>query len=629
MRLILPLCLVLLCLSVLKAQNNAIPTGKQVSILDRRIDVSFKNEKITTILSRVGQLGNFSFSYNSAIIPTDEVVTIDMKNATIREILNEVFKGSMNYKEKGNHLILTRVPVKASKANVTSMIISGYVEDWFTNEKIIDASVYEKTSISSVVTDEFGFFRLKLEKRAEEDIVLTVSKRDYIDEVITITETGNQYFHVSLKRVRPLSKIDTVKVEPVTTPQVYADTATTTEPIEEETSQEEEPQSQEPEVSLPYSTSPNVENIRDTLYRDIQISLLPFVGSNGKMSGNIINDYSINMFGGYSMGTRQIELGFFFNIDRADVSFMQIAGFGNIVGGDVTGVQASGFFNLNGGETVAAQATGFTNVNFEDFTGVQVAGLANINLASADGVKAAGLMNVSNGNSSGVSVAGFANFHRGNFKGPQIAGFANFSGRGKLYGTQTSAFFNYGRKVYGSQIGFLNYADSLTGVPIGFLSIVKHGYHKIEVSADEVFYTNLAFRSGVRQFYNIIFAGYNPKTDLGSNAMWTFGYGLGTARRLFDWWHLNLDLTSQHVNKGGFTTDLSSLNKLNVGFDFRLAKGLSIYTGGTLNAYFTKTTYTDYPPLFSDFQPKLFYTDTFRTTNVVMWFGGKVALRFL
>lgn len=334
------------------------------------------------------------------------------------------------------------------------------------------------------------------------------------------------------------------------------------------------------------------------------------------------------MFGGYSMGTRQIELGFFFNVDRGDVGFLQIAGFGNIDGGNMTGFQASGFFNLNGGEVKAVQATGFTNINFEDFQGVQAAGLANINLASADGVKAAGLMNVSNGSSVGVSVAGFANFHRGNFKGPQIAGFANFNGKGTLHGTQTSAFFNYGRKVYGTQIGFLNYADSLTGVPIGFLSIVKHGYHKLELSADEVFYSNLAFRSGVRQFYNIIQVGYNPKTDFGKDAMWTFGYGVGTARRLTSWWHLNIDLTSQHVNKGGFTSELSSLNKLNVGFDFRLARGLSIYAGGTLNAYFTKTSYTDYPTLFSDFQPKVFYEDTYGSNNVKMWFGGKVALRF-
>jgi hypothetical protein len=613
MRLILLLSLALLCCFDSRSQSNT-------PILDRRVDVSFKNDKITTVLSRIGQLGNFSFSYNSAIISNDDVVTIEGKGPTVREILNEVFKGSMNYKEKGNHLILTRVPVKAPKANVTSMIISGYVEDWFTNEKIVDASVYDKNSISSVVTDEFGFFRLKLEKRDEQDLVLTISKRDYIDESIVITETGNQYFHVSLKRVRPLTPIDTTSVQPA---KVYADT------VQSEPENMEGEKEENEEVPMPYATSPNVENIRDTLYREIQISLLPFVGSNGAMSGNIINDYSINMFGGYSLGTRQIELGFFFNVDRGDVSFLQIAGFGNIDGGDVIGAQASGFFNLNGGETKAMQLTGFTNVNFGDFQGVQLAGLSNINLASADGVKAAGFMNFSNGNSVGISAAGFANIHKGNFRGPQVAGFSNISTRGNLKGSQISAFFNYGNKVYGTQIGFLNYADSLTGVPIGFLSVVKHGYHKLELSADEVFYSNVAFRSGVRAFYNIISASYNPKTQIGTNAMWSFGYGVGTARKIFRWLDLNVDLTSQHVSKGGFTSELSSLNKLQAGFDFRLAKRFSLYVGGTLNAYLTRPSYTDYPTMFSDFKPHVFYEDTYHgDVNMKMWWGGKVALRF-
>ncbi|HEX8060516.1 MAG TPA: STN domain-containing protein, partial [Cyclobacteriaceae bacterium] len=93
MRLILLFSLALLC----SFDSESQPT---TSILDRRVDVSFKNEKVTTVLSRIGQLANFSFSYNSAIISNDDVVTIEKKNVTIREVLNEIFKGSMNYKEK-------------------------------------------------------------------------------------------------------------------------------------------------------------------------------------------------------------------------------------------------------------------------------------------------------------------------------------------------------------------------------------------------------------------------------------------------------------------------------------------------------------------------------------------------
>jgi hypothetical protein len=141
-----------------------------------------------------------------------------------------------------------------------------------------------------------------------------------------------------------------------------------------------------------------------------------------------------------------------------------------------------------------------------------------------------------------------------------------------------------------------------------------------------VFYSTLAFRSGVRRFHNIIIASYRFGT---STPNWSVGYGLGTAQKIFNWMDLNVDITSQHLNNGRFTAELSSLNKLQVGFDFHLAKRFSIYAGGTLNAYFTDVTSSDYITLFSDFQPKIFYSETFsNNTNVQMWFGGKVALRF-
>lgn len=625
MRMTLLLCVALFCGFVSQSQTTTKP------ILDRHIDVSFKNEKITTVLARIGALGSFSFSYNSAIVSSEEVVTIDMKDAAVREVLNEVFKGSMTYKEKGNHLILTRVVVKAQKANLTPIIISGYVEDWFTNEKIVDVSVYEKSSITSVVTDQFGFFRLKLEKKDGQDLLLSISKRDFIDTTLVISEPTNQYFHVSLKRTRPISPIDTLSVTPIEEPQQQSiteeDTAVSVPSIEPEMLPEEEVRKDD--VPMPYKESPNVENIRDTLYRDIQVSILPFVGTNGPMSGNIINDYSINFFGGYSMGTRQIELGFFFNIDRGDVSFLQIAGFGNIDGGNVTGGQAAGFFNINGGRTTAAQAAGFLNLNFDDFHGVQTAGFANINMESASGVRAAGFLNMSNGNSTGASIAGFANIHKGDFDGPMIAGFTNLGGRGTLRGTQISGFLNRAGNVYGTQIGFLNVADSLTGVPVGFLSIVKHGYHKLEISADEIFYSNLAFRSGVRAFHNIIFVGIQPQSWNSRTADWTAGYGLGSAQRIFRWMDLNIDVTSQYVARRAHTGELSSLNKAQIGFDFRLAKKFSLYAGGTLNVYLSRTTIQDYPDVFPDVTPQIFSDRVINgDVNMRMWFGGKIALRF-
>ena len=578
-------------------------------ILERKISLSVTNERLSNVLSRISQEGKFSFSYNASIVPEDQTLSLNSKNKSVREILNEIFKGSMDYKEKSNHLILTKVPIKQTQVTTTAVIISGYVEDAVTKKRIPDASVYDKKSVTSVITDEYGYFRMKLDKK-EQTAIIAVSKHDYRDTVVVITAPGNQYLNISIAPVG----IDSLLIRAETN--TASDTTELTKPPKEE-------------LILPYTDEPNIQNISDTLYRDIQISFLPFIGTNERLSGNVINNYSINIFGGYALGTRQIELGFFVNIDRGDVSWMQMAGIGNLVGRNVCGIQGSGFFNVNGGETKAVQLTGFGNVNFKDFQGVQVAGFSNVNLAAADGVQIAGFANFANAPSKGVQIAGFANVQTDHYSGSQFAGASNIATK-YLHGSQISALFNYGKKVKGTQIGLFNYADSLGGVPIGLMSFVNHGYHKLEVSADEIFYSNLAFRTGVQKFYNIILAGIKPENAMNADNVWTFGYGIGMAPRIRRWLHLNIDLTAQHINKGTFTDQLSLLNKAHLGLDFRLARKFSIYGGVTLNGYLTNSAYTDYPVLFTNYHPSIIYDHTYDNgNNLKMWWGFKVGLRFL
>lgn len=624
MRLLLIAILLLFCPLLAASQSKT-------AILDRNITVDFTNEKVSVVLSRIGQQAGFSFSYNSSLISDDQVVSISLKEKTVQEVLNEMFKGSMTYKEKGNHLILTKVEVKQQpRSSTTSMIISGYVENAVTKEKVTDASVYEKASISSVLTDEFGFFRMKLEKKAEQALTISVSKKDFQDTTVVITEAGNQYFHIALQPVARV--VNSAKLDTTIRETIAIDTMTIEEPPAEV--YVDEPVREE--LVLPYRSTPNVQNIRDTLYRDIQVSILPFVGTNGRMSGNIVNNYSLNIFGGYSMGTRQIELAGLFNIDRGNVSWLQIGGLGNMVGGDVQGFQVAGLFNANGGQTQALQVSGLANVNIGKIDGVQVSGLANVNLGGANGVQVAGLTNVSHDKSAGLQVAGLANVHVGDFDGPQIAGFTNVN-HGTLRGSQISGFYNHGHKVYGSQIGFINYADSLSGVPIGFLSIVRRGYHKLELSADEVFYTNIAFRTGVRRFYNIVLAGMRPQFPVYPNGAWTFGYGVGTAPKLTKWMYLNIDATGQQVNDGAWAQSLSLLTRLHIGLDFQIASKFSIYAGATMNGYFSEiqpSPFPQFPTLFpnqdpADIAPRVFHEENFSDVNLKMWWGGKIALRFL
>jgi hypothetical protein len=159
---------------------------------------------------------------------------------------------------------------------------------------------------------------------------------------------------------------------------------------------------------------------------------------------------------------------------------------------------------------------------------------------------------------------------------------------------------------------------------------VWKGYHKIEISADEVFYTNIAFRTGVRQFYNIFTAGAKTATFKENETSWIFGYGIGTAPRLSRKLFVNVDITSSQIVHGNSINALDLLNKVYVGFDYQAFRKLSVTFGATLNGLVRENSFDQYQPIFTDYQPDIFYTRNLGPDhNLKMWLGAKVGLRFL
>lgn len=563
--------------------------------LERVVTISFYQEKADVVLTKLSREGKFTFSYSPSILDSENDISSSFTNKTIREILTQLFNGKIQFKERGNYIILTKAP-EAQKKTVEPLVITGYVVHHETGEKIPEVSVYDKKTFNAAVTNQYGFFKLKIDK-PNADNFISVSKKNFMDTTFNVSPGGVDLITIPLRtEVVKTDLPDQVIEKPDTLKEDIAITIPTALP-----------ESQEPLSE----GQANVENIRDTLYRDFQVSVVPFVGTNHKLSGNVINDYSFNIFGGYSLGVTKFELGGLFNIVRGDVSKVQLAGIFNAVGGNVSGVQAAGYVNLNRGK----------------FDGVQIVGSVNANLSEVRGPQFAGLINVNGGESQGAMFAGLGNVQIHNYKGAQFAGLFNVSTH-RVNGSQFAGILNFAGSVHGSQLALLNLADSVHGVPIGLLSLVRTGYHKIELSADEIFYTNLSFRTGVRQFYNILSVGMKP--DNFENVFWTVGYGIGTAPKITKWMDLNFDLTANQVSQGPFTPALNLLNKFYMGLDFHVAKKFSITTGITLNGYLTETSYSDYPPLFTDYQPNLIYDkDIGLDGHLQMWWGAKFGIRFL
>jgi hypothetical protein len=607
---------------------SPVSTKASTPLLERVITITLEQERIDIVLKKISQQGNFTFSYNPSSIDVSKIVSYSFTGMTVREVLDQLFQGALRYKARGNYVILTKAQVSSAKE------FSGYVVDEATGQRLKNVSVYDPVSLSSAVTDAYGYFKIKIDNPSPE-LILAINKQNYTDTIVAVpsAKTGLLRIPISIDRDKIATIADSVG--------------------------EKLKRFWQTKVLIPKSV--NVDNITDTLNRKTQLSLLPFIGTNHKLSGNVINDYSFNIFGGYSRGVRKLELGGLFNLVREDVEGAQVAGLFNAVGGKTSAFQLAGLANLNLDTVKGAQLAGLINVNWNstekfsgaglinfthrDSRGVHLAGLGNMTLGEQHGAHLAGFFNFSTKASGHAQLSGLLNFAGGNLRGVQVSGLVNFAGKDirgvqlasllnvaprKITGAQISGLLNYATKVKGAQIGFINIADSIKGIPFGFFSFVSKGYHQIEVSADEIFYTNLAFRTGVRQFYNIFTVGAKPNTFAEDETFWSFGYGIGTAPRLAKWLSLNVDVTANQVIKGNTIDVVNLLNKVYVGAELRPAKKIAFIFGVTLNSYITDTAYGAYPDLFTDYTPDIISDRTYRNDiNMKMWWGGKVGLRFL
>ena len=539
----------------------------ETPLLERILTITLQDDKIEDALKKIADRGGFTFSYSPSILDANRVINAIFTNKTVREILDNLFNGTVQYKERSHYIILTRASLGSSKND--PRLLAGYVVDEASGERLKNVSVYDPVTLSAAVTNDYGYFEIEVEDPLA-NISLVVNKANYTDTLVQVPSDKTGLLTIPIK-------INTDKIV------TMADSVS-----------KKIKRFWNAKIKRPQDV--NMENISNTLYQPAQISLVPFVGTNRKLSGNVINDYSFNVLGGYSLGTRMLEIGGLFNIDRGSAHYAQVAGLFNLNGGSSTGYQGAGLFNSNRQEGHAVQTAGIFNFNGSEGSGVQVAGLINIQPHT--------------------------------YKGTQVAGLINIAGE-KINGVQVAGLMNIGNQVQGSQIGFLNIADSISGIPLGFLSIIANGYHKIEFAVDEIFYTNVALRTGIPQFYNILTIGAKPHTFGDDETYWTFGYGVGTAPKIMKWLYLNIDLTANQIVVGKTMDAVNLLNKLYLGLEIQPARKFAVTLGATLNGYVTDVTHDPYPPLFTDYQPSVIYDHTYANNlNLKMWWGAKVGVRF-
>ncbi len=580
------------------------------AILDKRISFSVERQRLDDVLSIIGNKAGFSFSYNSNILKRDSIVSLAISQKTVRQVLNQLFSGNYEYKETGNYVILRRVSLQLTTVTKTEPVteklysISGYVVNSETGERLSNVSIYETTHLTSTLTDENGNFSLKLKEKyqtsslaiskdAFEDTTIRVDPKFQMTLVIAIVpipnevilSTPNQFEIADTSAVSPIS--DSVKIGERVIPDEVEKTTVG-------------------KFLLTAKQKIRTLNMKKFFTeKPFQFSVIPGISSQGEMSGQVINNFSLNLFGGYTGGVKGLEIGGLFNIDKKDVKWVQAAGLFNMVGGSVTGLQASGLQN-----TVLKNMTGF-----------QAAFINNFVKSNVRGLQVAGISNISGGTMHGMQIGGAFNYQNKNFNGVQLSSIGNIGG-GDVHGLQLAAGFNYAKRLRGVQIGIINVADTSEGYMIGLVNVVLKGYHKLSFYSTEVTNANIAFKTGNRSFYSILQAGFNPGKQ--GEKVYSFGYGLGTEMPITRWLSVNPELGSQYVYLGSWSY-LNLLNKLHLQLNIKIAKGFSIFGGPSFTAY-----YTDQPMAISGYKnalvPASYHSFRLGDDKLRGWFGWNAGI---
>ncbi len=536
---------IILAISFLCCAEYAVAQGH----LDKPVTITVNKAPLGNVLKKIGEKNNFYFSYNSNIIKQDSLVSLSVQGKTVRQVLEMLFADRYEYTEKGKYIIIER-------AGSQFWYISGYVFDETTQESLRDVSIYEEQQLTAVLTNEQGYFRLKLKKDPAINKI-NIRKSWYADTVIYLKPGKDQEIKVS---IAPKSiEMDAVVIKPQVEKSWLA--------------------------KFFLSSKQRAQSLNLNKFfvdKPYQASIVPGLSTHGQMGAQVINKFSFNLLGGYTAGVNGFEIGGVFNIVKKDVRYAEVGGVFNITGGKVNGMQVGGVYNQVMDTVTGTQIGGVANYIDGSMYGVQLAGVYNHVKGSAGGVQIGGISNYVQDSTKGVQIAGVSNLGVKGMNGTQVAGISNYT-YGEMNGVQVAGIVNFARKLNGVQVGLINLADTSSGYSIGLVNFVLKGYHKLCFFSNEVTNINAAFKTGSKKFYTMLIAGHNISQV---KSGFSFGYGIGKEIVLSKTLAINPEISSQHIFLGDWE-HFNLLNKAELHFTVNITKYLAVFAGPSYTVYYS------------------------------------------
>lgn len=128
------------------------------TLLDTRLDIRLDNISIEDALLHLSEKANCSISFNSNYFSADQKISLHVRNATLKNILQKcLYNSGYTFKIVDNTISLIALPPPI-------YTISGFVEDSLSGERLIAATVVDIISGRGTTTNEYGFYSLPIPK---------------------------------------------------------------------------------------------------------------------------------------------------------------------------------------------------------------------------------------------------------------------------------------------------------------------------------------------------------------------------------------------------------------------------------------------------------------------------------
>jgi len=170
-------------------------TYSQYSVLEQTMNISAKDIPLKEILSQISEQTKYFFTYNPDFVSEEKRIRYFTKNTSIKHILNDIISDStLTFNVIEDHIVICKKAQNlpsliSSKKSVNNLIeISGKITDSKSGKVIPFASVGILNTTIGTVSNENGFFHIKIEK-VYIDSILFVANLGYITQFVSVAES--------------------------------------------------------------------------------------------------------------------------------------------------------------------------------------------------------------------------------------------------------------------------------------------------------------------------------------------------------------------------------------------------------------------------------------------------------